>query len=337
MLLTPLHTRTISLRLAWAEPGYAVAEGRVLDLRKRGLVPLAAKLQGPGVVHDIAVSVRLEVATRNIVAITPTMSAYPFDPGPATFGEGCPNILPRVQSLLGCDLGDEFAGRVFANIGGPRGCFHIYTVMRLLGPSIRQALDSEARRRSAAGMASVIPAPGSPIFSRSVIVDGARGEGLRLALRGMLFDLYYVPGAEVLPLEEEMAASMEAIADVEVEVPGMAILSASGRRRQSGHAIENPGAWTDVPDAGQLVGLTMYRGYSSAVEKRVAADDDGGAFQHLLFMLAPTLIQCMPSLMDEVEWRPRRAEGARGAVDSCHMWRDNGPLLRLSDPTATQE
>ena len=48
---------------------------------------------------------------------------------------------------------------------------------------------------------------------------------------------------------------------------------------------------------------------------------------HLLFMLAPTMLQCMPSLMEELKVRPRRAEGTHAAVDSCHMWRADGPLV----------
>ena len=50
--------------------------------------------------------------------------------------------------------------------------------------------------------------------------------------------------------------------------------------------------------------------------------------QHLLFMMAPTMIQCFPSLVEELDVQPRRAEGPHAAVDSCHMWRADGPLLK---------
>jgi hypothetical protein len=39
------------------------------------------------------------------------------------------------------------------------------------------------------------------------------------------------------------------------------------------------------------------------------------------------MIQCFPSLLDELEVRPRRAEGPHAAVDSRHMWRKDGPLV----------
>jgi hypothetical protein len=56
----PLHTRMITLRIGWGAGGAVRAEGRIFDLRKRGIVPLAGKLQGPGVVHDMGAQVLLE-------------------------------------------------------------------------------------------------------------------------------------------------------------------------------------------------------------------------------------------------------------------------------------
>ena len=66
---------------------------------------------------------------------------------------------------------------------------------------------------------------------------------------------------------------------------------------------------------------------------------EGTAMQplmHLLFMLAPAMLQCMPSLIEELNVRPRRAEGPHAAADSCHMWRTDGPLL-ASPPWPARE
>lgn len=325
--LSPLHSRMISLRLSSAESGVLVAQGRLFDLRKRGLVPLVGKLQGPGVVHDMSVQLRLASEDLRILSIEPQMSAYPFAPRPGTGGEACPNILPRVQELMGVSLDSGYDAAVVEGIGGPRGCFHIFTLMRLLGPSL--AAGWRRARRLASGLEKAASVPGSPIFSRSIIIDGVRGEGLSLALRGLLFDLDYMPGADVLPLAEEMAASIEVAADVEVELPGLVIRSGTGRLRRTGHDIDAPGAWQEVPVVERLSGLTMYKGYTAAVQQILAEVDAPEPLEHLLFQLAPTMIQCMPSLFEEVEWRPRRAEGSRGAVDSCHMWRADGPLMAM--------
>jgi len=319
----------LSLRLVWGDAGEIIADGRIVDLRKRGLVPLLGKLQGPGVVHDMAVRLRLRADDGTIVAIEPSMSAYPFAARPRTAGEACPQILPRVQALAGVSVSaGAYDAELVSQIGGPRGCFHIFTLLRVLGPAVVAAVSRERERRAASTVSVAVPAAGMPIFSRSIIIDGVRGEGLRLLLRGLLFDLDYVPGADVLPIEEEMAESFEAAADVEIEVPGMRILAASGRTRRCGHAIDRPSGWVPAALVEQVGGLTMYKGYTVEVQRIFAGSEGTESLQHLLFMLAPTLIQCMPSLMDEVEWQPRRAESSRGAVDSCHMWRAAGPLMR---------
>jgi len=325
---TPLHTRMLAIRLGWGEDGDVVASGRIVDLRKRGLVPLVGKLQGPGIVHDMSVQVRLSGADLRIVSVDPSMSAYPFAATTATRGEACPQILPRVQQLVGTRLTEGYDPDLVAHVGGPRGCFHVFTLLRLLGPAVVSAMRRERRRREQAQLDRATPAMGAPIFARSLIIDGIRGEGMRLGLHATLFDLDYVLGAETLPIDEEMAESFEASAEFEVEIPGMAIRHSAVRTRRSGHAIAEPGVWSAVALCEQLVGVTMYKGYTAEVQRIFADTRDTEALQHLLFMLAPAMLQCMPSLFDEIEWRPRRAEGSRGAVDSCHMWRADGPLMR---------
>jgi hypothetical protein len=324
MLLTPLHTRMLTLRLSWGGGGLLVAEGRILDLRKRGVVPLLGKLQGPGVVHDMAVRLLLDVEDLRIREIHPVMSAFPFAPSSATRGEGCPDRLPDVQRLLGCSLREGFGAQLGEQIGGPRGCFHIFTMLRLIGPAIEQVCERQQRRRIAAAPAAM----GSPLFARSLIIDGLKGEGLSLMLRGMLFDVHYRPGAEELPIEEELEASFEATADVEVSIPTMAIAACNARLRQSGPQIDTPGDWQTEATAAQLVGNAMLKGFSARVQAVYAPTSGLEPLQHLLFMMAPAMIQCLPSLVEEIEQRPRRAEGPHAAVDSCHMWRADGPLVK---------
>src|SRR5206468_2640457 len=97
--------------------------------------------------------------------------------------------------------------------------------------------------------------------------------------------------------------------------------------RRSGPGIETQGDWQLVPLVGELVGRTMYKGYTAQVQGLFGARPPEQPLVHLLFMLAPTMIQCFPSLAEEMDVRPRRAEGTHGAVDSCHMWRADGPLV----------
>jgi hypothetical protein len=324
MSLTPLHTRMLSLRLVWGDDDGLISHGRIFDLRKRGIVPLAGKLQGPGVVHDMAVRLQLDFPGLRIRSIEPSMSAFPFAPGPATRGEGCPDRLPDVQRLVGASLRDGYGPTLMDTVGGPRGCFHIFTLLRLMGPTIESVVEREQGRRSSKG---TTPTAGSPLFARSVIVDGMKGEGISIVLRGMLFDLHYPPGADALPLEEELEASYEAAADLEVGVPSMAITSGTGRVRRSGPGIEKLGSWESVETVGKLIGRPMMKGYTAHVQELFGDAIDVAPLQHLLFMMAPTLMQCFPSLAEELELRPRRAEGPHAAVNSCHMWRADGPLV----------
>lgn len=324
MSLTPLHTRMISLHLAWGDDGSLVAQGRIFDLRKRGVVPLAGKLQGPGVVHDMAVRLQLDYPSLCIRHIEPSMSAFPFAPSPATRGEGCRDRLPDVQGLVGASLRDAYGPTLMETVGGPRGCFHIFTLLRLLGPTIESVATREHTRRACD---STPPTSGSPLFARSLIVDGMKGEGISIVLRGMLFDLHYPPGADALPLEEEMEASFEAAADLEISVPSMEITTGSGRVRRSGRGIEALGSWESVATVDRLVGLTMMKGYTAQVQQLFGDAAEMAPLQHLLFTMAPTLMQCFPSLAEELELRPRRAEGPHAAVNSCHMWRADGPLV----------
>ena len=321
--LTPLHTRMVSLRLAWGPAGSVVAVGRIFDLRKRGLVPLAGKLQGPGVVHDMAVRMELDYPVLRIRAIEPSMSAFPFAPHPATRGESCTDRLPDVQRLVGASLRDGYGPAVVGEVGGPRGCFHIFTLLRLIGPTIEWAVAREQRRRPDPATA---PAPGSPLFARSAIVDGMKPSGLALVLRGMLFDLHYPPGADALPLEEEMDEAFEAAADVAVELPAMQIVSSAARIRRTGSTLATPGEWETVATAAGLVGRGMFKGYTAEVQALFGEPCEVQPLVHLLFLLAPTMLQCMPSLLEELNVRPRRVEGTHAAVDSCHMWRAGGPL-----------
>jgi hypothetical protein len=170
-----------------------------------------------------------------------------------------------------------------------------------------------------------------------VIVDGMKAAGLGLVLHGMLFDLHYPPGADALPLEEEMDESFEATADVEIELPSMGIVASGGRIRRAGPAIAAPGEWQAVATAGELTGLTMTKGYTVQVQALFGDGTEMQPLVHLLFMLGPTMLQCMPSLIEELDTRPRRAEGPQAAVDSCHMWRAGGPLLGAGLGPAREE
>ena len=52
----PLHSRLLSVELRTRADGFLDAAGVVLDLRKRGFVPVGGDLQGAGIIHDFEVA-----------------------------------------------------------------------------------------------------------------------------------------------------------------------------------------------------------------------------------------------------------------------------------------
>jgi hypothetical protein len=51
----PIHTRILGVGLLWRADGRLDLQGQLLDLRKRGCVPVAGGLQGSGLVHQVGV------------------------------------------------------------------------------------------------------------------------------------------------------------------------------------------------------------------------------------------------------------------------------------------
>jgi Protein of unknown function (DUF2889) len=323
MSMTPLHTRMISLRLLWGAPGSIIADGKIFDLRKRGMIPLGGQLSGPGVIHEMAVRLELAYPSLQIRSMQPTMSAFPFAACSATRGEGCPDRMPDVQRLLGASLRQAWGTVLTQEIGGPLGCFHIFTLLRLLGPTIEAVVDREQSRRP--GQSGAVA--GNPMFARSIIMDGMKGEGFHITMRGVLCDLYYRPDANALPLEDEMEESFETTAELEIELPHMAIVAASGRVRRSGPGVDSLEAWVPVPRMGDLAGQTVVKGYTAEVQQIFAGSSGLEPVQHLLFMMGPAILQSVPSMAEELEIRPQWVQGLHPAMDSCHMFRTNGPLV----------
>lgn len=321
----------LSVRLRQAENRQILAEGRLLDLRKRGIVPRLGTIQGPSVVHDLTTQVRLD-DERRIHGIETAMREFPFCPAPETGGEGCPDRLDDLQQLIGLRLDHDYGAAVTERVGGPRGCFHVLTLLRLLGPTVRWALSRPDRTAARNGTAR--DQSGSPIFARSLVVDGLVEDNLQLTVHAVLLDILFAPGADRLPLEQELEAGLEIAVRMTVSLPDLTATALSGRRRQSGPGVTRVGAWEPLDTLDRLAGTPLRKGYAAAVQASLADADGIDPLTLLLIVLAPVVMQCMPSLFDLLEVRPRRVDVARAATDSCHMWRANGPLASLGHAAA---
>jgi len=319
--MEPLHTRMLSLRLS-AAGADLLAEGRLLDLRRRGFETVTGAYQNPGAIHDMSVRVWISFPDLQVARIEPLMSSFPFPAGTATGGESCPDKLAGVQRVVGANLRDGYGVRLVEDIGGVRGCLHLFTVLRLLGPTVEQAL---AARAAAGG--SGLPAPGSAVFARTIVVDGLMGPDTSVALRGTLLDALYPATPDGRRPERAVDETVEVRIETETELPSMVVRRAEGRLRRARPHERLDGGWQTTPAVASLVGRRMSKGYSPAVEDLCAGGAAPEPVRDLLITLAPAAMQTIPSIWVETGRPLRHGNAAAANADFCHMWRSGGPLL----------
>jgi hypothetical protein len=296
-----------------------------MDVRNRAIVPLGGSIQGPGIIHDMAVRLWLGADDLKVRRVEPVMSTYPFAPSPQTRGEACPDRVNDVQRVVGLRLTEGYGDAVMERVGGPRGCFHILTLLRLIGPSIVWAtrrVSAEQRDRRV---------PGSLVFMRSIVVDGFRQEGMQIDLHGGLADVHYVPEMATLPARHQLQNGFETTITMHVQLPAMEAHGAAGRLRRSGPGVGNAEAWQPIESLAGLHGIALRKGFSARVQELFGDVEGIEPVTHLVFMSAPVVMQCIPSLFDELDLGTPRAKGPHAATDSCHMWRAGGPLQSVGE------
>src|SRR5439155_23294867 len=164
----PVHTRLLSVVLAARADGRLDADGAVVDLRKRGFVPVAGDLQGSGIIHDMRLAGVIDPVARVLAHLTADQRSVAFEPSVATGGESCRDPIRRIEALAGTPLDAGWARRLAAEIGGPRGCSHLLTLGHLLGSTSAWMLDREAALYGTLATRR----PGERAFRRDLALDG---------------------------------------------------------------------------------------------------------------------------------------------------------------------
>jgi hypothetical protein len=322
----PLHTRSLSVTLTHAEPPTVLFAAYVLDLRKRGFAPVGGDLQGTGIIHHMRLDGAIDRAAGTFSRITAQMPSVAFEASAATGGESCRDLIGRVDHLAGLSLDDGYARAVGGEIGGPRGCSHILTLVHLLGPTAGWALAEDERLQ-----------PGAPrrvgerIFRRDVTVDGYETAPGELALTLQLNDLHFAAAPSLAQPMQRFAAQREitAVADVEMKELLLRRLTADERWRDL--ATVTAAAWRSRDDAvAPLAGRSLRSGISAAILQHFAAGGDDAPLRDALLQLAPTIVQCFAAL-DIWALVPETAAAAAtgGLPDSCYMWRREGGLGKM--------
>ncbi len=311
----PLHTRTLTVRVDRVEPGSLRARGELVDLRKRGFVPVAGDLQPSGPVHHMRVEARVDTASGHIERIGSEQPRVAFEPSPMTRGESCRDPAGALASLAGTPLDDGWLTRLGEAIGGPRGCSHVLVLARLVGSTLRLA-----RARL----------DGTQELHRALCLDGHDAEDGTTRVAAQLSDLVLERTSPGAPAMDRFGAQHEVRLQVAIDLEAGTLGALRGAERRRTAAELASAGWTPL-DArlAPLAGTKMLSAYGRNVRERLGEDD--GPLLDALLHVGPTFLQCMGAMSESwpAEAQRRRAVVATGGMpDACWMWRRDGPLSR---------
>ena len=326
----PLHTRALSITLAARADGKLEVHGAVLDLRKRGLVPVAGDLQGCGIIHDMRLTGVVDPESAILETIAADQRSIAFEASAATAGESCRDPIARVEMLAGSRLDAGWSRRLSQEIGGPRGCSHLLTLGHLLGSATARALERDR---------ILYPTPpprfpGQRVFKRDLVIDGHEPAEGRLQLAAQLNDVHFAPAPALARPMERFAEDLgvQVLAGLDLATMKLTDMHAAERQRS---ASDLGAAWQERDDRiAWMTGSRLGGGITGELFTRFGADADGRPLLDTLLMLAPALVQCMAALSDvwlaSAQANPTLV-GMGGLSDSCYMWRRDGALQRARE------
>ena len=327
----PVHVRAHEVTLREEADGRVGFAGSLLDLRKRGFVPVGGDLQGSGIVHQMQVHGAIDPGTGTIETIAARMPNVAFEPGETTRGESCRDLAGNVAAIAGTPLEGAFAKRVGQEIGGPRGCSHVLTLVHHLGPTAAWALREDARIQGGRPRRR----PGERLFRRDVVIDGWATASGDLLLALQLGDLHFHPAPVDAPAVDRFARQLELRVEATLSMTDMRLGSVRIAERLRGPAEIDSATWRPRPDRAEpLVGLSLRAGVTAELLRLLADPGDDRPLLDALLMLAPTTVQCFASFVDtwtQVPWSKGGGPETGVLPDSCWMWRRGGALQQRRD------
>jgi hypothetical protein len=331
---TPSHTRTLSVAVLHDDARRVQVHGTVIDLRKRGLVPMAGDLQTAGVIHLMHVDAQVLREGPTLEAIRADQPQVAFEPSAGTGGECCRDPVRSIEALAGSPLDAEFARRLSGAIGGPRGCSHVLTLAQLAGSTTRTALEVDAELHGE----RVAREPGQRMFQRSLSIDGLEDAERGLALSLQLADVHFGTAPHADDPVARLARQREIRVHADIDLGAMRIRDIGAAERISDPATFQTAAW-QPRDLAFLEGHPALGGMARTLFSKLPDTPADRPLLDALLNLAPAVIQCIPALTEHWRrWREaaagRAASGEEppsmmaggGMVDSCYMWRRDGYL-----------
>jgi hypothetical protein len=267
------------------------------------------------------------------------METIPFEPSERTWGEGCRHILPNYQYLVGTRIDSGYAAHVNETVGGPLGCFHILSMAQCLPLAVRAAsgrLCGGARRPPSSGREAPRDScsewtAGSPHWKEMREVPGAGFRALRRRIRivASVDDRKRLGMAAELTDRLEDTPELRAALTLWLDAPRFGIVEARASLADAPFA-GCPAALSGVP---RLEGLAIAKGFTGAALDRISGPVGCAHLAALVIALTPVVPQAsgaMAVYLRQSQERPGNRTGGP-QVDSCHMWRADGPLVRLKN------
>lgn len=336
----PVHTRSLEVEVFLDAPGKVRVHAVILDLRKTGFVPTGGELQSSGIIHNMSLSGRVDVATQVLERLEPAQAVVAFEASPRTGGESCRDTIDRLTPLVGARLDAAFSKKLASVYGGALGCSHLLTLAHLTAATVPQALTHE---REAEGDPFAAREPGERLFKRTLILDGFETQaesggpdarpGMEVAMQ--LNDISTAPFARVVSPLDRFARQHEVqlLGRIDMSTMSFASLAAAERIRETVPLLPDGWQSRDALLSAFVGGPALY-GLPRRIHDLLPAT---GALRDVMLNFAPGVIQCMAAFAHRMVERGGMTSSGEGPsiaqlggqANSCYIWREDGPGMRL--------
>jgi hypothetical protein len=326
----PLHTRALSVTVRQRDADHSSATASLLDLRKRSFVPIGGNLQSPGIIHHMELDATVRITDRRVVTIETRQPTVAFEASAVTGGESCRDPIAATDALVGATVGAEWTDRVGDGLGGPRACYHVFTLAHLLGTTLEHAL---AREPAIGGFERP---EGQRLFQRDIIIDVSQHADRALSLAVQLIDLHLTRAGGMTRAMDRFAEGLEFLGALRLDPATIRVATADLSERRRTAATLPTAPWrkrSDVADA--LAGVMMLRGATATLREHFPDPGEDAPLLDALLSLPPALIQAFAVVTDDwpaMAAKERWLVGMSGKPDSCCMWRTDCPLARARAP-----
>jgi len=308
--LDPVHTRYVTIDGGAVGDRERRVRGRLRDLRHRGTTWVGELATRPGLVHDMSAELAVDERGR-VTHAAGAMERPAFEASATTGFESCRDILANVAKLAGGVVDTSMHETIGTTIAGPRGCYHLTTLVRAMAPVAARPAIRQRRMRI----------EGWRRGEREMIVDarledfGARGDdGADGAHAG-------TPRRSTHAAARRLARTRLRFA-ITVDDPRPHDLLAAHRFADADG--QERGCSRSRATAAMLAGVPLLPGFARALGDHVAGGSGCGSLVELAFAVSAVASQILLHLA----WPAVAGTGGR-AANTCVMWRTGGPLEGL--------